>query len=155
MLSKYAKEHHFTNTRFYVDDGYTGTNFNRPGFKQMLEDIEAGYVTTVIVKDMSRLGRNYLQVGYYNRAFCKDQFLKAVRKFMEMKTLTPTILHELVERIDVYQTQGRGKNRTQRIVIHYNFIGVLDMPEVEEYPDNVVLDSRQGVAVEYLVGKAG
>ena len=90
-----------------------------------------------------------------NRAFCKDQFLKAVRKFMEMKTLTPTILHELVERIDVYQTQGTGKNRTQRIVIHYNFIGILDMPEVEEYPDNVVLDSRQGVAVEYLVGKAG
>ena len=41
------------------------------------------------------------------------------------------------------------------IVIHYNFIGVLDMPEVEEYPNNVVLDSRQGVAVEYLVGKAG
>ena len=66
---------------------------------------------------------------------------------MEMKTLTPTILHELVERIDVYQTQGRGKNRTQRIVIHYNFIGVLDLPEVEEYPDNVVLDSRQGVAI--------
>ena len=62
-----------------------------------------------------------------DRAFCKEQFLKAVRKFMEMKTLTPTILHELVERIDVYQTQGRGKNRTQRIVIHYNFIGVLDL----------------------------
>ena len=90
-----------------------------------------------------------------DRAFCKEQFLKAVRKFMEMKTLMPTILHELVERIDVYQTQGRGKNRTQRIVIHYNFIGVLDLPEVEEYPDNVVLDSRQGVAIEYLVGKAG
>ena len=90
-----------------------------------------------------------------DRVFCKDQFLKAVRKFMEMKTLTPTILHELVERIDVYQTQGTGKNRTQRIVIHYNFIGVLDLPEVEEYPDNVVLDSRQGVAIEYLVGKAG
>ena len=52
-------------------------------------------------------------------------------------------------------TQGRGKNRTQRIVIHYNFIGVLDLPEVEEYPENVVLDSRQGVAIEYLVGKAG
>ncbi len=69
---------------------------------------------------------------------------------METKTLTPTILHELVERIDVYQTQGRGKNRTQRIVIHYNFIGALDLPEVEEYPENVVLDSRQGVAIEYL-----
>jgi len=89
-----------------------------------------------------------------DRAFCKEQFLKAVRKFMETKTLTTTILHELVERIDVYQTQGTGKNRTQRLVIHYNFIGVLDLPEVEEYPENVVLDSRQGVAIEYLVGKA-
>ena len=90
-----------------------------------------------------------------NRAFCKEQFLKAVRKFMEMKTLTPTILHEPVERIDVYQTQGRRKKRTQHIVIHYNFIGVLDLPEAEDYPENVVLDSRQGVAIEYLVGKAG
>lgn len=44
---------------------------------------------------------------------------------------------------------------TQHIAIHYNFIGVLDLPEVEEYPENVVLDSRQGVAIEYLVGKAG
>ena len=104
-------------------------------------------------KDIEELQRQCDQED--NRAFCKEQFLKAVRKFMEMKTLTPTILHELVERIDVYQTQGTGKNRTQRIVIHYNFIGILDMPEVEEYPDNVVLDSRQGVAIEYLVGKAG
>ena len=84
----------------------------------------------------------------------KEQFLKAVRKFMQMKTLTPVILHELVERIDVYHAQGTGKNRTQRITIHYNFTGVLDLPEVEEYPDNVVLDSRQGVAIEYLVGEA-
>ena len=51
LLTKYAKDHRFTNTRCYADDGYTGTNFNRPGFQQMLEDIEAGYVTTVIVKD--------------------------------------------------------------------------------------------------------
>jgi len=74
---------------------------------------------------------------------------------MEMKTLTSTILHELVERIDVYHIQGKGKDRTQRIMIHYNFIGILDLPEVEEYPDNVVLDSHQGVAIEYLVGKVG
>ena len=90
-----------------------------------------------------------------DRAFCKEQFLRAVRKFMEMRTLTPIILHELVERIDVYHIQGKGKDRTQRIVIHYNFIGTLDLPESEEYPDNVVLDSRQGVAIEYLVGKVG
>ena len=69
LLSKYAKGHHFPNPKFYVDDGYAGTNYNRPGFQEMIEDIEAGYVTTVIVKDMSRLGRNYLQVGYYTDTF--------------------------------------------------------------------------------------
>lgn len=53
------------NTKFYVDDGYTGTNFNRPGFQELLDDIEMGYVGTIIVKDMSRFGREYLQVGYY------------------------------------------------------------------------------------------
>ena len=51
LLAKYAKEHGFTNTRFYVDDGYTGTNFNRPDFQRMLADMDMGYITTVIVKD--------------------------------------------------------------------------------------------------------
>ena len=51
MLSKYAKENGFVNTRYYVDNGYTGTNFNRPGFKQMMEDAEMGYITAIIVKD--------------------------------------------------------------------------------------------------------
>ena len=61
-----------------ADDGYTGTNFNRPGFQEMIEDIEAGYVTTVIVKDMSRLGRNYLQVGYYTDTFFPDHNVRFI-----------------------------------------------------------------------------
>ena len=69
MLKKYAKEHGFTNTRYYIDDGYTGTNFNRPGFQKMMEDIEMGYIQTVIVKDMSRFGRDYLTVGYYTDTY--------------------------------------------------------------------------------------
>ena len=65
ILEAYAKQNGFTNLRWYTDDGYSGANFQRPGFQSMLADIEAGKVGTVIVKDMSRLGRNYLQVGFY------------------------------------------------------------------------------------------
>ena len=65
ILETYAKQNGFTNLCWYTDDGYSGANFQRPGFQAMLADIEAGKVGTVIVKDMSRLGRNYLQVGMY------------------------------------------------------------------------------------------
>ena len=65
ILEAYAKQNGFTNLKWYTDDGFSGANFQRPGFQSMLADIEAGLVGTVIVKDMSRLGRNYLQVGMY------------------------------------------------------------------------------------------
>ncbi len=78
LLSKYAKENGLTNTRFYVDDGYTGTNFNRPGFQKLLEDMEMGYVSAIIVKDMSRLGRDYLQVGYYTDTFFPDHNIRFI-----------------------------------------------------------------------------
>ena len=65
LLEKYAAEKGFTNTVFLSDDGYSGTNFNRPGWQQVMEMIENGEVETLIVKDMSRLGREYLQVGQY------------------------------------------------------------------------------------------
>ena len=63
MLTKYAKENGFSNTRFCVDDGITGTRFDRPGFQAMLDDIEMGYISTVIVKDLPDLGVTMLPSG--------------------------------------------------------------------------------------------
>ena len=65
ILTRFAADHGFTNTRILVDDGYTGTNFNRPGVQEGLSLVEQGLVGTWIVKDMSRFGRDYLQVGRY------------------------------------------------------------------------------------------
>ena len=65
ILTRYAADHGFTNTRILVDDGYTGTNFNRPGVQEGLALVEQGLVGTWIVKDMSRFGRDYLQVGRF------------------------------------------------------------------------------------------
>ena len=65
LLLQKAKELGLTDTKYYLDDGFTGTNFNRPGFQSLIDDIDMGYVSTVMVKDLSRLGRDYVSVGYY------------------------------------------------------------------------------------------
>ena len=69
LLSQKAKEMGLTDTKYYVDDGYTGTNFNRPGFQQLIDDIEIGLVSAVMVKDLSRLGRDYVSVGNYTDSY--------------------------------------------------------------------------------------
>ena len=64
-LEDYAQKNGFKNICHFTDDGFSGVNFNRPGFQSLIKEVEAGNVETLIVKDMSRLGRNYLQVGFY------------------------------------------------------------------------------------------
>ena len=74
FLSNYAREHGYINLKHYTDDGFSGRNFNRPAIKELLKDVEDGKVGTIIVKDMSRFGRNYLQVGFYTEIlFSKKQ----------------------------------------------------------------------------------
>lgn len=65
MLERFAADRHFPNPCFYVDDGYSGANFQRPGFQQMLADMENGEIGIIITKDLSRLGRNQLHTGLY------------------------------------------------------------------------------------------
>ena len=78
ILESYAKSHAFLNPVFYVDDGYSGTNFNRPAFQRMLGDIESGKVKTVIVKDTSRFGRNYIMVGYYTEILFEQKGIRFI-----------------------------------------------------------------------------
>ncbi len=78
MLEKYAKENGFNNYEIYIDDGYTGTNFNRPSFQRMMSDVEEGRISTVIVKDMSRFGRDYIMVGYYTEIYFQNNDIRFI-----------------------------------------------------------------------------
>ncbi|MFT8890061.1 MAG: recombinase family protein, partial [Ethanoligenens sp.] len=69
LLREYAEKQGFLSCTYYVDDGYSGTNFQRPGFQRMIQDIRDGKIGTVITKDLSRLGRNYLETGTYIEIF--------------------------------------------------------------------------------------
>jgi Site-specific recombinases, DNA invertase Pin homologs len=73
MLEEYAAKNGYQNTVHYTDDGYSGGSFDRPDWKRLLQDIEDGRVTTVIAKDMSRIGRNYLEVGYYTEIYFRQK----------------------------------------------------------------------------------
>ena len=71
-LESYAQQRGYTNCRHYTDDGWSGGNFERPAWKLLIADIEAGKVAHVIVKDMSRAGRDYLQTGFYTEVFFRQ-----------------------------------------------------------------------------------
>ncbi len=92
MLKRYCQEQdNFFIVKEYVDDGYTGTNFDRPGFKQMIEDIEAGIIDTVITKDLSRLGRERLGVGHYTEIYFPEHNVRYIA---------------LLDNIDTYMDAG-------------------------------------------------
>lgn len=78
ILKKYADDNGFRNTAFYVDDGVSGTTFERDGFKAMMADVEAGKVGTVITKDLSRLGRDYLKTGEYIEIIFPDHDVRYI-----------------------------------------------------------------------------
>lgn len=78
ILEKYAKDNNFSNIRFFVDDGFSGTNFQRPSWTELLGLIEDNQVVTLIVKDMSRLGRDYLKVGFYTEVLFVEKNIRFI-----------------------------------------------------------------------------
>ena len=78
ILSRYARENGIRETAFYVDDGYSGTNFQRPSFQRMIADIEEGKINCVITKDLSRLGRNYLETGVFIEVYFPEHNVRYI-----------------------------------------------------------------------------
>lgn len=91
------------------------------------------------------------KIGEMNKN--KDDFIKVVRKFMEMEILTAPMLRELIDHIDVYEKEGGKKNYTQQIVIYYRFVGFIEIPKQAE-DENYKADTRVGVEVEYIPAKS-
>ena len=78
ILLEYAEDNDFPNPTFFIDDGVSGVTFDRPGWNEMIGLAEAGKVKTVIVKDMSRMGRDYLKVGYYTESFFAERDIRYI-----------------------------------------------------------------------------
>ena len=78
MLEQFAKNNNFIIFDIYVDDGYSGLNFNRPGFQRMLQDIDNGKIDIVITKDLSRLGRDYIMTGYYTEIYFPEHNVRYI-----------------------------------------------------------------------------
>ena len=83
------------------------------------------------------------------KVFHKEMFLSAIGKFMEMKTITAPLIRELIDHIEVHETEGEGKYKTQRIVIFYRFVGYIEIPE-SAFRQPLTMDTRQGVSVSYI-----
>lgn len=90
ILTDYCLQHGYTIYKVYTDDGYSGLNFNRPGFKELLEDVERGVVNMVITKDLSRLGRDYIMTGYYSEIFFQTKGVRYIALADDVDSLKGT-----------------------------------------------------------------
>ena len=87
ILTDYCNEHNIPIHKVYIDDGYSGLNFERPGFKELLEDVERGVINMVITKDLSRLGRDYIMTGYYSEIFFQTKGVRYIALADDVDTM--------------------------------------------------------------------
>ena len=147
VLSKYASDNGFTNPVFFIDDGVSGVTFDRPNFNRMIAEIEAGNVATVIVKDMSRLGRDYLKVGYYTEIFFVERDVRyiaindgAVKRIFYLcvagngpmriaKTLkADKVLTTRAHYAKQKELTEKVKEEQQKVDIIFDFVGEIHLP---------------------------
>lgn len=118
ILQDYALKHSLTPTEIYVDDGFTGTNFDRPDFKRLLSDVENDLVKTVIVKDLSRLGRNYLKVGYYTEVLFPEKGVRFISIADNLDTSVNDELNDFIPFKNIMnEWYAKDLSRKQRAVV--------------------------------------
>lgn len=163
ILMRFAEEHNLGKYKIYVDDGISGTTFKRPGFQSMIDDIEADIVGTVVVKDMSRLGRDYLKVGYYTEIFFPEHDIHFIAvnddvdSFKQENDLTPfrNIMNEWYAKDcskkirAVFHNKGlSGEKLCQRVPYGY-----LKNPQTNQWEiDEAVADNVRLIFDLYISG---
>lgn len=125
-LERYAAANGFENCRHYTDDGFSGRNFERPGWKQMLADIEDDKIDTVLVKDMSRVGRNYLQTGFYTEVYFKK---KAIH-FIAIDSHVDSARSDNIEFVPMLNVLNEMylRDQSRKVVIGYHAKGMTGAP---------------------------
>ena len=130
--------------RLYED--YAETKVSEEWFMHMSQKYEAERLE--LKNKISQLRRQLSQADALKIG--QQSFVNAVRRFLQVQTLSRPLLQELIDHIDVFETEGVGKNRTQRIAIYYRFVGYIEIPELPMHKQNVKSDTRRGVSVEYV-----
>mgnify|MGYP003290322462 CR=1 FL=1 len=144
ILKKYADDNNFGNTTFYVDDGFSGTIFNRPDFMRMMEDVKSGKISTIITKDLSRFGRDYLMTGQYIEMVLPDYDVRYIAINDNVDTLRSEneMMHEFIEKIVVHAPDKSSGHRTQQIDIHFRF----NVAVATAVADSMVYDRKRKAA---------
>ena len=161
LLSDYAEKNGLAPYEYYVDDGYTGRNFNRPGFQRMLSDIEAGTVGTVLTKDLSRLGRNYIEAGSYIEIYFPKHNIRYIavndgydsdkRQADQSMDITPfkNILNDMYSR-DISRKVSAGKMVLSR---QGKFVGGQPPLGLMQDPDNqghLIIDPETAPIIRHI-----
>ena len=96
LIKKYIKEHNLGNFRYFVDDGYSGGNFDRPQFKELIKEIEKGYIGIVITKDTSRLGRDFIETSYYMFKYFPEHNIRYIAILENFDTFNPNGVEDMI-----------------------------------------------------------
>ena len=158
ILKRYVSEQeNFFIVKEYVDDGYTGTNFDRPGFKRMIEDIEAGIIDTVITKDLSRLGRERLGVGHYTEIYFPEHNVRYIALLDNIDTYFDAGMNDMAPFKgvinDMYVRDISKKIRSSLIERKKagNFLGVTAPYGYQKDPNNkfhLIIDEKEAEVVK-------